>query len=271
VSKQQKQIAMIAGGLILAYLLYRWYSNNQASSSTTGAVAPDTSSGDYASLAGQEQSDVAALQGQNSQLLSQEQSDVTGLQSGLAGLTSQEASDVSGINTALGGVTTQLAGFTDQFQQIAANEAALTGAQSDIGGQITSLAAGVQQLNRAQTATAQTHKGGPFYNYYVKVTGKKPPARVLTSNFVYQAWKGGVKASALQAKPTHPSSKNTHVAHPNPTHAQKPAVKPQPPKPPPKPAAKPAAPKPPAPKPAAKVAPKPPPKPSKPKASGVRR
>jgi len=259
VSKQQKQIAMIAGGLILAYLLYRWYSNNQAGSTSTGAVAPDTASGDYASLAGQEQSDMAALQGQNSQLYSQEQSDIAGLQSGIAGLTTQEQSDISGL-------TSQLAGYTDQFQQIAANEQALTGAQSTIGSQITSLAAGVQQLDRAQTATAQTHKGGPFYNYYVKVTGKKPPARILTSNFVYQAWKGGVKASALQARPTHPSSKNTHVAHPNPGHQPKPAVKPQTPKPPPKPGHKPAAPKP-----AARVAPKPPPRPTKPKTSGVRR
>jgi hypothetical protein len=264
VTKQQKQIALIAGGLVLLYLVYRWYSNNQTSSTTTGAAAPDTTSGDYASLAGQEQSDMAALQGQNSQLLGTEQSDVTGLQSGLAGLTSQEQADVSGLTATFGG-------YTDQLQQILANEQAITGAQSTIGGQISALATGVDKVNRAQTAAVQTNRGGPFYNYYVKVTGKRPPASVLTSNFVYQAWKSGVNATALQGSKTHASSRNNQVAHPNPTHQQKAAVKPQPPKPPPKPAAKPGTPKPPAPKPAARVAPRPLPKPSKPKASGVRR
>jgi hypothetical protein len=261
VSKQQKQIALIAGGLVLLYLVYRWYSGNQASSTTTGAAAPDTSSGDYASLAGQEQSDMAALQGQNSQLLAQEQSDVSGL-------TGQEQGDVSGLTAAFGG-------YTDQLQQILANEQSLAGAQSTIGGQISSLAAGVTAVNRAQTASIQTHKGGPFYNYYVKVTGKKPPRSVLTSNFVYEAWKNGVKASALQAPKPHPSSRNTQVAHPNPSHTQQPAHKPTAPKPPPKPAQTPSkpAPKPPAlakPKPKPPP-PKPPPRPSKPKASGVRR
>jgi hypothetical protein len=264
VSKQQRTIALVAGGLVLAYLLYRWMSNRQTSSASTGAAAPDTASGDYAALAGQEQGDIAALQGQNSQLWTQEQSDIAGLQSGITGLGTQETSDISGL-------TSQLAGFTDQFQQIQANEAALTGSQATIGSQISSLASGVTKLNRAQTASIQTHRNGPFYNYYVKVTGHKPPARVLASNFVYQAYKGGVKASALQAPKAHPSAKNTHVAHPNPAHAQRPAVKPQAPKPPPRPQSKPAGPKPPAPKPAARVAPKPPPKPTKPKASGVRR
>jgi hypothetical protein len=162
-------------------------------------------------------------------------------------------------------LTATFGGYTDQLQQILANEQAMTGAQSTIGDQITSLATGVAAVNRAQTAAIQTHRGGPFYNYYVKVTGKRPPGSVLTSNFVYQAWKSGVKATALEGSKTHPSAKNNQVAHPNPTHQQKAAVKPQTPKAAPRPAAKPA------PAPVRRAAPKPPPKPSKPKASGVRR
>jgi hypothetical protein len=252
---RQKQIAMIAGAAVLLYLVYRWYSSQSTAATSTGAVAPNTSSGDYASLAGQEQSDVAGLQGQNSQLLSQEQGDVAGLTSSIAGLGAQESSDVSGLTSSIGG-------FSDQFDQLATSQATL-------GGEVASLATGVQQLNRAQTAQAiQTHKGGPFYTYYVKVTGKPPPRSVQASNFVYSAWKSGVKASALQtASKPHPSSKNTQVAHPNPAHTQQPHAKPTPPKPPPKPAEKPKPP-PPAPKP---PPPKPPPKSTKPKASGVRR
>jgi hypothetical protein len=253
-SKQQKMIAMIAGGLVVAYLFYRYYQNNQTSSSTTGATAPDTSSGDYASLAGQEQSDVAALQGQNTQLASQEQSDV-------AGLGVQEQSDVSGLTAAMGG-------YSDQVQQILANEQAMTGAQSTIGGQISALAAGVTQLNRQATQTIKTNRGGPFYDYYRKVTGKAPPARVSASSFIYQAWKAGVKATALQAPNGHPSSKNKQIQHPNPTHTQRPAVKPAAPKPAPKPAAKPA---PVARRVAPKPAPRPAPKSVKSKPSGVRR
>jgi len=240
--KQKKTYAMIAGGLILAYLLYRWYSNNQTSSGATGAVAPDTASGDYAALAGQEQADVAALQGQNSQLYSQEQSDIAGLTGNVGTLTST------------------VGGLGDQFDKLTSTEQDLAGAQSTMGGQISALSAGVAQLNRHETVA--THRGGPFFNYYKRVTGKAPPRTVQASNFVYQAWKSGVKATALNP---HPSSQNQHVAHPNGNHQQQQHVKPQAPKPPPKPAAKPA------PKPAARVAPKPPPKPTKPKASGVRR
>ena len=252
---KQKQVALILGAAVLLYLVYRWYSSNQTASASTGAAAPDTSSGDYASLAGQEQSDMAAMQGQNSQLYSQEQGDVAGLTSSIAGLGAQEQSDVSGLTGAI-------SGYSDQFDQ-------LTSGQAAIGGQIAALASGQQQLNRAQTASIQTHKNGPFYNYYVKVTGHKPPATVRTSNFVYEAWKSGVKATALQAKSKpHPSApKNHQIAHPNPSHKQQTHTKPAKPKPAPKPAQKPSMSRP-AP---AKPAPKPPPKSVKAKPSGKRR
>jgi hypothetical protein len=60
-TKQHKQIAIIIGAGIVLYLLYRHYLSNQASNTT---VAPPADSGQYAALAGQEQSDVANLQRQ---------------------------------------------------------------------------------------------------------------------------------------------------------------------------------------------------------------
>jgi hypothetical protein len=199
--KQKKYLIVGGAGLILLYLLYRYYSANQASnqqSTAAGTAAPDTSASDYASLAGQEQGDIAALQ-------SQEQGDVAGLTSTLSGLTGQEASDVSGLTGTIGGLSNQLQGLQNQ--------------QSHLGDQIAGIAMGAQPVS---PSTVATHKGGPFYRYYVKVTGHAPPATVQASNFIYEAWKSGVSASALQASSRpHRSSKNTHIKHPNSDHAQK--------------------------------------------------
>jgi hypothetical protein len=286
---KQKRYALIAGGgLVLLYLLYQWYQSKSSAnqqSSGAGVTAPDTTGSDYAALAGQEQGDVAGLQsgitglgGTVTGLGAQEQSDVTGLQSGLTGLGgtvtglgAQEQADVSGLTGTIGDLTGQIQNLADL--------------QTSMGQEIAGIGVGQVAVSPSAVAsTIQTHQGGPFYNYYVKVTGHPPPAAVQTSNFLYQAWKGGVSATALQAKPTaHPSApKQTQVAHPNGNHAAQtqvahpnttrattaPAPKPAA-KPAPKPAPKPPPPPPPPPKPAPK--PKPPPPPPKPKASGKRK
>jgi hypothetical protein len=208
---KQKRYAVIgAAGLVLLYLLYHYYAQNKASNQasttgSTGTAAPDTASSDYAALAGQEQGDVAGLQGALNTLTGQEQSDISGLNSTLAGLGGQEQSDISGLTGTVGGLAGQLQNLADL--------------QSSLGNQVAGIAMGQQAVSPAAVGT---HKGGAFYNYYVKVTGHPPPATVQTSNFVYQAWKGGVSATGLQAKPTpHPSSKNTHIQHPNGNHAPK--------------------------------------------------
>ena len=108
---KQKRYAVIgAAGLVLLYLLYHYYAGNKASNqaSTGTTPAPDTSGSDYAALAGQEQGDVAALQGALNTLTGQEQSDVTGLNSTLGGLGSQEQSDVSGLTGLIGTLTVSL-------------------------------------------------------------------------------------------------------------------------------------------------------------------
>jgi hypothetical protein len=194
--KQKKQYMIIAAGVIAVYLAYRWYAGRQTTANTgTATPATDTAASDYASLAGQEQGDVAALQSQNTGLLSQEQSDVSGLQGTLSSLTAT------------------VDGLTGQVANIAVPD--LSGIQN----QITALASGQAKANRAAHATVTTHKNGAFYDYYKRITGKAPPAHVATSNFVYQAWKNGVKASALAPPAKHPSSKNTQIAHPNGNHA----------------------------------------------------
>lgn len=194
---QQKKIALFAGGALILLLVYRWYTGQQ-NQTATGASTPatDTAASDYASLAGQEQGDVANLQ-------QQEQSDFGLLQN-------QEQTDVGSITGALGDVTGQIGSIG----------AIITG----LGNQINEIASGQTAINRRDTIT--TNKGGAFYKYYVKVTGKTPPSTVSASDLIYQAWKAGVSATSLRtltgAKNTktqnHAGAKNTHVAHPNSTH-----------------------------------------------------
>lgn len=240
-SKQQRTIAYVAGGLILAYLAYRWYASRQTVSTTAGAAAPDTSSGDYAALAGQEQADVAALQGQNSQLLSQEQSDVSGLEGAISGLTAT------------------VGGWTDQINSI------ITG-QHVLGQDVAALATGQQKIDRS--LTVHTKKGTAFYKYYVKVTGKPPPVTLSTSNLIYQGFKSGVSATGLKSV-VHPSSKNTQIAHPNGNHQQQSHVAPTSTKTTPAPSTKPSGGQ--HVTPGNRTAVKPPPAPTKPKPSGKRK
>lgn len=203
-SKQQKKIAIIAGAALAAWLLYSYIRGRQVSSTSTAAdtsgTPVDTSASDFASLAGQEQGDVAALQNQNSQLLGQEQSDVAALQG-------QEGSDVSNLTGIINNLTTT---FTGDLSSLTSNVAAV--------------ASGEQAINRNETATVKVNKGnvgkaGTFADYYQKVTGKAPPATISVSNIIYQSYKAGVKAAALTPPAAHPSApKNTNVAHPNANH-----------------------------------------------------
>lgn len=63
--KNQKLYLYGGGGLVLLYLLYRWYQNHQASSGANAATSGTAATpADLANQAGQEQADVAALQGE---------------------------------------------------------------------------------------------------------------------------------------------------------------------------------------------------------------
>jgi hypothetical protein len=205
--KNQQKIAIVAGGAIILYLIWRWYQGQQQNATAaTGQSVPatDTAASDYASLAGQEQGDVATLQTQLSGLTGQEQSDVAALQGDISGLT----------------------GNIDTLGQFIQGLGTLTQTQSS---EIAGIATGQQTINRRLTATVQPKRGGGFYQYYVKVTGHAPPATVSTSNFIYEAWKAGVKAARLAPSSSsatgrgghhHAGAHNNHVSHPNSTHNQ---------------------------------------------------
>ena len=64
--KNQKLIVYGAGGLLALLLLYRYYQNRsaQAQAAAQQANPQDQPASDFATLAGQEQADVAALQAQ---------------------------------------------------------------------------------------------------------------------------------------------------------------------------------------------------------------
>lgn len=198
-SKQQKQIAIVAAGAILLYLLYRHYAGSSQTSTSAGAQTPNTAASDYAALAGQQQSDAAALQAQNQQLQGQEQGDISTLTGQLAALAGQ------------------VAGITPY------DPTALQGEISAVGAAVAALGTGTTPGTRTTPTTTKVAKGSAFAKYYKQVTGKNPPATVSLNNFVYEAYKAGIKASTIaqghQAK--HPSAKNTDVMHPNGNHQAK--------------------------------------------------
>lgn len=214
--KKQKQMAIIGGGLVVLFLLYRWYSSRSASTAAgAGVASPDTSASDFASLAGQEQSDAAALQGQNTQLQNQEQSDVAALTAQEAGdvtaLTGQESGDVSNLQTQIWDLVAQ-AGATATSPEIPS---------------VADVATGTVQTGRAP---ASPKSGG----HYVLVNG----AWTLIHAVGRGKWAPGpppggpAPTRVTKQKPsTHPSAKNTHVAHPNPAHKPRTQYKPPAPKP----------------------------------------
>lgn len=103
--KLNNRTILIGGaGLILLFLVYRYYQNNVAggtAATTTGATPADQSGADYASLAGQEQADIAGVSGQ-------EASDIGNLQNEIGGLTGSLGS----LTSTVGGLSTPVTGAT---------------------------------------------------------------------------------------------------------------------------------------------------------------
>ena len=218
-SKQQK-FMLIGGAAVALFLVWRWQmsgtskqSTGQDSSSTTGsgsATDPtgqnaDQSAADYAALAGQEQSDVAALQDQNAQLAAQmQQADTSGMAAG-AGSGDMSGLAGAGSSGAVGGGGGGFGGGT----------ATPTGG-APLQSQVAPQATGQQKVNRARPQTIAVAANSPFARYYRQVTGQSPPARIQVTNAVLQLFRQGVKASAFE--PPHPSAPNTRIKHPNPNH-----------------------------------------------------
>jgi len=224
-SKNQK-IALAVGAVVLMYLVYRWQTSSGSSltgSTATGSTStttPDQSSADYASLAGQEQSDVAALQQQDAQLQAQEQSDVGDLSSQIAGIGGGggvvSGGGGSGTDTGSTAPTATTPATPVNFDPSAFANAIAQGISQGIQADVPGIASGQTKVSRTQASVA-VRPGSAFAKYYQRITGHRPPARVQASNAIYQLFQAGARVPTA-----HPSApKQTKVAHPNGNHAQK--------------------------------------------------
>lgn len=189
-SPTQKKILIAGGGFLVLLLLYRLYANNkQGTSSATGQSAnPNTSASDYASLAGQEQGDVASLQNDQSQLY--------GL---ITGNAAAEQADIQNANEAL---------LVSNANQNAVNQS-LAGTLAGIATSITSLVNGaVPQAGAVFAPNAGIPTPGIF-----SVPSVAAGATKVSPSQIQKGTAG--KLTAVPRSPTdHPA-----VAHPNPTHA----------------------------------------------------
>lgn len=141
-SPRQRQYAYIGAGVLVLLVLYRWYANRSAGSSTAAGPVNQqdgTAGADYAQLAGQQQSDSAALS-------NQEQGDVQALQS-------NEQSDFADLSAAIGGVGADVSGLTSAYSGVAGQLDSLTGHVADLdptGNAITNLTQRVNHLASGQ-------------------------------------------------------------------------------------------------------------------------
>jgi hypothetical protein len=194
---KQKKVALIAGGALVLFLLYRYVSQSRqaAQSPTAGVPATDASSSDYASLAGQEQSDAAALQGQNSQL----SSEIDTINQWIA---SQKPPDTTPAPDYSG----QLSALHDELNALVAAGQVSHNGDPGLATQqpaappppAPSTASTVKTITMLP-ATIATHVGGPFYDWYKNVYGRPPPAMVSPNAARYVAWTKGLgKAQAAK-------------------------------------------------------------------------
>ena len=200
---KQKRVALIAGGALVLFLLYRYVSQSRqaAQSPTAGVPATDASSSDYASLAGQEQSDAAALQGQNSQL----SSEIDTINQWIASQKTPAPADGSPISTLPGKIDPTDPRWQEILHLIGSGQVSHNG---DPGLATQQPAAPPPPAPTTGTAvktitmlpaTIATHVGGPFYDWYKNVYGRPPPAMVSPNAARYVAWTKGLgKAQAAK-------------------------------------------------------------------------
>lgn len=203
-NKRQKQIAIIAAAGLTLLLIYRWYQNRTstaATGATAGTAAPDTSASDYAALAGQQQSDAAALQGQNTQLASQEQSDVAALNAALLGQGAQEQSDAANLQGLISGLGAQLAALPVAGPVVAAVTPGHPHAKPPAH-HTPAHASGHKQVDRHKVPRKNAHAPKPI--------------RVRTQPRSSHDTPPVPRRVTLEPPSSHPM-----IAHPNPAHAQR--------------------------------------------------
>lgn len=185
------------GAAVGLYMLYRFYTNrNSTAPASTGAT--DTS-GLIDPTTGLPFAQEGIASGSAA-------SDTSGAMapSGLDAL-AQSLMDLQGINEEL-----QAFGFPGIAPATGSSAGSASGSSG--ASQVTSTTGG-----GGGGATTQghitTHKGGPFYKWYVKVTGHAPPATVSTSNPLYALWKAGAKANQVVRPGGHKNPGHTTTTH----------------------------------------------------------
>lgn len=217
-SRTQRYILIGGAGLIVLILLYRFYkgSSGEAAPAEDGIV-PDNAIGALgAQLAGQQQADMAAMSNQHNADIEA----LTGLvNEGLAGVIATESANTQTLTGAIADLSTNVGDLTGYYEGLSGAVREIDMDNDMLGERIADLATGVEAVERSQQGRFITPRaGGPFARYYRRITGKTPPARIRADNFIYQAWRQGIKASALRpARGTSNAAvrKNTHETRPH--------------------------------------------------------
>lgn len=184
------QLILIVGAVVGLYAYYKYQQNNSNSPSTTAASGIDPTTGlPY--------SEEGAIDPTTGIPYAQEGG-------GGGGSLGSNASDVTGqLSTdplqALAGSLADLQGINEELQAFGfggiqpTTGATAQSASGGSGAAITSSNTGNGGVS--SNPTIETHKGGPFYKFYVAATGHAPPAVVHTNNPLYQLWKSGAKTA----------------------------------------------------------------------------
>jgi colicin import membrane protein len=224
---KQKKIAAIAAAAIVLILAYRYAKGSSGTANTSAAAdgtavpASDPGNADYASLAGQEQSDMAAVQGQATQNAAQEQSDTAALQSGIDTNAAQETSDVTTLGGLIAGLTTGQESLADAISALPSTTVAAVATGTIPGNRATPKPKPKPKKRvTAAKGKATTSRGTGAVRALLPKT-KKQTAAAKHAAAAKKAAAAHKKAAAAH-KPT--VTAHAAIAHPNPGHAVAPNV-----------------------------------------------
>lgn len=195
-SKHQKIAAAVAG-VVLVYLVYRHLSRSPATQPTAAGMAASSNpaANDYASLAGQEQGDVANLQNSIAALGAQEQSDI-------AGLTGSQGSGGTTFGDQLSAVNDQLTSLGDELGAIMAGFTQPSP---------PAVAGGQHPVNRHKATKQRKAEQGKQQGKR-QATAKRKADRTKSTH-VHQSPNRHVAPSVHAPHPTHPAARQSPPAH----------------------------------------------------------
>jgi hypothetical protein len=177
---------VIATGIALAAVLYKKHeaASSSSSSSTTNPNAVDPSNPLGLTYAEEQQDIAEGIDPNTGVSYASEQA---------ANSQSAGTGDTGTSDTGTTADTTPGATLAGEIGDVGTALQALEGLQAEPALQtvVTKAAPGAK--------TITTHKGGPFYEWYVKATGKAPPKTLSSKNYLYQAWQQHVLPGQIKA------------------------------------------------------------------------